>query len=102
MGIYMVFKLSQGMLSFRCPWTSHWPFSRQVGGVIIVNPGSCGQPRDYIPGACYAWLDTDNRQVYHGRDKYDLRQVTNILESLGFDRALSDILIRTKGKENQL
>ncbi len=42
---------------------THHALHRLVGDKIIVNPGSCGQPRDGSPGAPYAILDTKTRRV---------------------------------------
>ncbi|MHB8693424.1 MAG: metallophosphoesterase family protein [Solirubrobacteraceae bacterium] len=50
---------------------THRPFTRAVGDVMIVNPGSCGLPRDGIRGASYALLDTRTAQVAHERILYD-------------------------------
>ncbi len=37
---------------------THLPMVRMVRGVMVVNPGSVGQPRDGIPAASYAiWED---------------------------------------------
>lgn len=37
---------------------THTPFVRRVGGTLIVNPGSLGQPKTGRPLACYAvWQD---------------------------------------------
>jgi len=75
---------------------THWPMLQQVKNLTVVNPGSCGQPRDYKPGACYAMLDTQKRKVDFHRNNYDIRQVTDVLLELDFDRKLIDILYRKK------
>ena len=36
-----------------------------------MNPGSVGQPRDRLGGACYAILDLDSGHVEHYRVSYD-------------------------------
>ena len=70
---------------------THWQMIHQVGGLKIVNPGSCGQPRDYQPGAAFALLDTGSGDVQLKRVRYDLRP---IMEAVS-DPALIDILTRT-------
>jgi hypothetical protein len=67
---------------------------QKIKEVTVVNPGSCGQPRDYNPGACYAILDTQNRRIYFHRVAYDIQQVTDVLLALKFDPKLIDILYR--------
>ncbi len=37
----------------------------------IINPGSIGQPRDYIPLPSYAIMDTDSDNITFKRFKYD-------------------------------
>lgn len=39
--------------------------------IILVNPGSVGQPRDRKPGACYAILDTATLSIEQFRVPYD-------------------------------
>lgn len=50
---------------------THIPFVRGN----IVNPGSCGQPRDDDPRAAYGILQTETADITLGRVKYDLRKV---------------------------
>lgn len=75
---------------------THWPFSKQIGDVAVVNPGSCGQPRDYQPGACFALLDTCSRQISLHRSQYDARHVVEKIRALNFDPKLTDILFRRR------
>ena len=37
---------------------THYPLQREIGGVMLLNPGSVGQPRNREPGAQWALLDT--------------------------------------------
>ena len=50
---------------------THRPLHEKVAGKCIINPGSCGQPRDGIPGAPYAIVDTESREVVMARAEYD-------------------------------
>ena len=59
---------------------SHHPFTRQLGGRLLVNVGSVGQPRDGIPQVSYAVLD-DGR-VELKRIGYDVEAVVAKLEAL--------------------
>ena len=36
---------------------THVPWSREIGGVLFVNTGSVGKPRDGNPRACWVMLD---------------------------------------------
>ncbi len=52
---------------------THYPVLWQHGRRMVVNPGSVGQPRDRIPGACWALWDSDTSQVVLKREQYDAR-----------------------------
>jgi putative phosphoesterase len=42
---------------------THVPFVYQTRGALIVNPGSCSEPRDGTPEACCAVIDTTDLSV---------------------------------------
>ncbi len=46
---------------------THHPITRQLGDVMLINPGSCGQPRDYNQLSYTLWDTTantfDNRRI---------------------------------------
>ena len=50
---------------------THYPMLFDNSECIFVNPGSVGQPRDRIPGACWALFDTESRCVELRREEYD-------------------------------
>jgi len=50
---------------------THIPFVRGN----VVNPGSCGQPRDYDPRASYGIFQTETAEITLGRVKYDSSKV---------------------------
>lgn len=54
---------------------THYPTKWENKGKIVVNPGSVGQPRDRIPGACWALWDTETNQVSFYREKYDAQEL---------------------------
>lgn len=75
---------------------THIPLVRRVGRTIVVNPGSCGQPRDYDPRASFAVLDLSDCRVSVQRVTYDLMTVQGRVRALGFDPRLVAILERTR------
>lgn len=50
---------------------THYPMLRNIRGIIFVNPGSVGQPRDRKPGACWALFDTQDHSIELRRESYD-------------------------------
>lgn len=75
---------------------THIPFSRMVGDVLLVNPGSCGQPRDYKPGACAAVLELKTHSVTFIRASYDIQKYEASLRAAGVPPAFLNILTRTR------
>ncbi|MCK5116386.1 MAG: YfcE family phosphodiesterase [Candidatus Aegiribacteria sp.] len=77
---------------------SHIPMVHRAGDVLLVNPGSCGQPRDYNPLASYAVVETEIREVEIRRVPYDVNTVCKRLAEEGYEQELIDILTRTSGE----
>ena len=75
---------------------THIPLVRQVEHVLLVNPGSCGQPRDYNPLAAYALVDTETRNAEIRRVAYDVDAVCRRVVTEGFDQELIEVLRRTR------
>jgi putative phosphoesterase len=50
---------------------THYPLLWKLQGCTVVNPGSVGQPRDRIPGACWALWDTMSGVIDLRREGYD-------------------------------
>lgn len=73
---------------------THYPLVKQVAHKLIINPGSCGQPRDYDRRASFALLDTSTKETRVGRIEYDIDKVCKEIKRLGFDNKLSTILAR--------
>ena len=46
-----------------CVGHSHMQFNLAIEGVVVVNPGSVGQPRDGDPRAAYAVIDDDRIEL---------------------------------------
>ena len=55
---------------------THYPMKRLVSNKLLVNPGSCGQPRD-CNLASYALLDTQTKNVEIIRVSYDVNKAIN-------------------------
>ena len=75
---------------------THYPLIKQVAEKLIINPGSCGQPRDYDTRASFAMLDTLTKKARIERIGYDIEKVCEEVKKLGFDSKLSAILTRTR------
>lgn len=78
---------------------THYPMIKKIGEKLVINPGSCGQPRDYDPRASLAILDTSTKEVRIERVHYDIEKVCQVITKLGFDNKLSEILKRTKRED---
>lgn len=57
---------------------THYPTSWRINNTFINNPGSVGQPRNRVPGAHWAILDTASGQIEPKREDYD---ITDIVEN---------------------
>ena len=66
------------------------------GEGVIINPGSVGQPRDWIPEASYAVLDDLTGQVEFRRTSYDVAGLQRRLRDSGWIAAMIDILSRSR------
>ncbi len=62
---------------------THHQFLLTLDSAVVVNPGSVGQPRDGVPMAGYAILDTSKSSLVLGRVKYDPEPVIERLKELG-------------------
>lgn len=54
---------------------SHIPMNRKLGNLIIINPGSVGQPRDGDTRTSCAVFDTEKGHLEHLRLDYDIDSV---------------------------
>jgi putative phosphoesterase len=57
---------------------SHKPYIRHLGKVIVLNPGSVGQPRDFNPRASYAVIEDGKATIK--RVRYDIEKTVKDLE----------------------
>lgn len=52
---------------------THYPFIKHIGSLTIVNPGSCGQPRDYNLLSYIEW-DTHQNTFKNIRLSWDIKK----------------------------
>jgi putative phosphoesterase len=75
---------------------THYPFVKNVDRCLVINPGSVGQPRNRVPGAHWALLDTQTLNVdllVEPYDSYDLQQ--RCIEVAPQHPYLREVLIRS-------
>jgi putative phosphoesterase len=59
---------------------THAPYTKDVDGVLFVNAGSVGKPKDGDPRACYVWLDiAETPRVTVRRVEYDVAAVASAI-----------------------
>jgi len=75
---------------------THWPMLKKIGKTIILNPGSCGQPRDYNPKASFAIFNTKTKNIQIKRVSYKIDKVCQAIREASLDKELIKILKRTK------
>lgn len=64
---------------------SHLRFSFKNDKLLVVNPGSVGQPRNGLVDAQYAVLDTENREVEFCSVSYDIKKTAEKIQKAGLD-----------------
>ena len=75
---------------------THYPFVKHVEGTLCINPGSVGQPRNRMPGAHWALLDTQSTSVELFVERYDTSHLRQSCISLAPNHPyLHEVLIRT-------
>lgn len=67
------------------------PLSKQRRWLAI--PGSCGQPRDGNPAACYATFDTDSLELTYYRVPYDHDSAAQKIRAAGLPAGLANRLL---------
>jgi len=60
----------------------------------LLNPGSCGQPRDGNPQARYGVFDTESRSIEVVALDYDMRAARKAIIDAGLPRMLGDRLLQ--------
>lgn len=74
---------------------THYPMLREIQGRIVINPGSCGQPRDGDTRAAFAILDTQTRAIAFRRVAYDTSLLKQSIHTLGLNEKLLSYLPNT-------
>lgn len=75
---------------------THHPMERKKAGTRIINPGSIGQPRNWIPGASYASYDICNDVFEFHKANYDVKSYQSSLAKFGLEEDVINILSREK------
>ena len=75
---------------------SHQPFSRCVGEVWFINPGSVGRPDDGDPRASYAVLELREQDILVElfRVDYDIERAARAVRERGLPEVFAQMLIR--------
>lgn len=62
---------------------THRPYTKEVGGVLFVNVGSAGRPKDGDPRACYALFEVSSGkvEVAFRRVAYDVAKVAEAIRA---------------------
>ncbi len=73
---------------------THYPMHKILNGKHIVNPGSCGQPRDFNL-ASYAIFDSDKQECSIKRIAYDVElMVGDVRKNKEVNPYLEEVLMR--------
>ncbi|MFH1181466.1 MAG: metallophosphoesterase family protein [Candidatus Woesearchaeota archaeon] len=72
----------------------HAPFAREINGVLVVNPGSVGQPHDKDARASFAIVDTGTYTVSIKRVSYDIDATAEKINKAGLPTSLAKRLYK--------
>ncbi|HEY8501897.1 MAG TPA: metallophosphoesterase family protein, partial [Solirubrobacterales bacterium] len=75
-----------------CVGHSHMQFNLVADGVVILNPGSVGQPRDGDPRAAWLELDTEAWTARWHRVEYDIEGAAAAIRAAGLPGVLAERL----------
>jgi putative phosphoesterase len=77
---------------------THKPWVREYGGVLFVNCGSVGKPKDGDPRGTFALLEDQDGTVNVSivRVRYDAKAVADQVRAVGLPLELADQLVRAK------
>ena len=96
--VYRTAQTTQANVSWReiegAPLTQGGLIELEDGYKYLLNPGSCGQPRDGNPLARYALFDSSTRQIEVLEADYDCRAARQAILQAGLPRVLGDRLLR--------
>lgn len=71
---------------------THVPYVKRVGGGLVLNPGSVGQPRDGDPRGSFAVVDTGDLACEIVRFSYPVEAAAEAILSSGLPRILAERL----------
>jgi putative phosphoesterase len=74
-----------------CVGHTHHPYVLEVGGKLVINPGSVGQPRDGDPRASYAVIQDYNVELK--RIDYPVEETVEVIQASGLPDQVKEILI---------
>lgn len=78
--------------------TPTFPIPRKVAGVLLVNDGSVGKPKDGDARACYVILDVgDEVKVEFRRVPYDVSAAAAAVRASGLPAHFAHLLENAKG-----
>jgi putative phosphoesterase len=81
---------------------THHPLDRKAGQVHVINPGSCGQPRDFNQPS-YAVLDVERDRVEIKRVDYDRRRlIAQVSRHKEKNPYLVEVLNRTQKEDSRV
>jgi diadenosine tetraphosphatase ApaH/serine/threonine PP2A family protein phosphatase len=84
-----VFRLQANRVSLQQPRAG---VTYPLGGRVLLNPGSVGQPRDGDPRAAYAVLDTDTGTATFARTSYAVHETQRRILARGLPEFLAERL----------
>lgn len=77
---------------------THLPYVKEVAGVLLVNDGSVGKPKDGDPRAAYALFDVGPKlRATIQRVSYDVDAAANAIRTSGLPTQFADILVEARG-----
>ena len=79
---------------------THKPYTKQIDGVLFVNAGSVGKPKDGDWRACYAILDTTEPSVSFRRVTYDVQKAASEIRATNLPHEFATD-IETGGKKHE-
>lgn len=77
---------------------THYPMVVEIGGKRVINPGSCGQPRDYNL-LSYAIWNTETDEVEIKRVEWDIERFKREALERGTDPKLFEVFARVQHEQ---
>ena len=77
---------------------THLPYAKEVAGVLLVNDGSAGKPKDGDPRAAYALLEVGAEvEATFRRVPYDVEAAAAAVRAGGLPEHYADVLVTARG-----